>query len=148
VYFSGFLEELLRSVQGALGLEEGVFSGPDGHTLAQVREELEQLSDDDDDMAEMFLTRAAVAAAFTSPGPGMPMHPPAPDMGSAPGSPTLGRVLPPRGTTGAPWGAAPSAYSSVHMDSSDVEELEQLLEVGGLAITCAMRVAGSRLSST
>ncbi|GJP41718.1 hypothetical protein CLOM_g1363 [Closterium sp. NIES-68] len=119
--------------------------------VQKVREELEQLLDDDDDMAEMFLTRMAAAPhsptatslhdahyfAFSLPAPAA-LHLPLSSPPPAP-SPTLGSRM----SIGGRWGmgmgmggagtaalmSRASAYSSAHSDNNeDIEELEQLLE--------------------
>ncbi|CAI5503141.1 unnamed protein product, partial [Closterium sp. Naga37s-1] len=118
--------------------------------VQKVREELEQLLDDDDDMAEMFLTRMAAAPhsptatslhgaaslAFSLPAPAA-LHAPfaSPHLASSP----LGSRM----SIGGRWGgmgmgaggggvaalmSRASAYSSAHSDNDDIEELEQLLE--------------------
>ncbi|CAI5499217.1 unnamed protein product, partial [Closterium sp. Naga37s-1] len=118
--------------------------------VQKVREELEQLLDDDDDMAEMFLTRMAAAPhsptatslhgaaslTFSLPAPAT-LHPPlaSPHLGTSP----LGSRM----SIGGRWGgmgmgaggggmaalmSRASAYSSAHSDNDDIEELEQLLE--------------------
>ncbi|CAI5468755.1 unnamed protein product [Closterium sp. Yama58-4] len=116
--------------------------------VQKVREELEQLLDDDDDMAEMFLTRMAAA-------------PPSPTATSLHGAASLAFSLPAPAALHAPFATSPlgsrmsiggrwgamgmgmgaggggmaavmsraSAYSSAHSDNDDIEELEQLLEV-------------------
>ncbi|CAI7780323.1 unnamed protein product, partial [Closterium sp. NIES-53] len=118
--------------------------------VQKVREELEQLLDDDDDMAEMFLTRMAAAPhsptatslhgaaslAFSLSAPAT-LHAPfaSPHLATSP----LGSRM----SIGGRWGgmgmgaggggmaalmSRASAYSSAHSDNDDIEELEQLLE--------------------
>lgn len=82
--------------------------------LIQVRDELEQLLDDDDDMADLYLTRKLASASPLS--------------GSGPASwllmsPTIGSKIS---------RASRASVATVRGDENDVEELEMLLEVQSL----------------
>lgn len=77
----------------------------------QVRDELEQLLDDDDDMADLYLSRKSAVASS-----------PASDSGAPnwfPGSPTIGSKISRTSKTSA----------ATTPEENDVEELEMLLEV-------------------
>jgi magnesium transporter len=76
--------------------------------VLQVRDELEQLLDDDDDMADLYLSRKAGSASPVS------------GSGAAnwfAGSPTIGSKI------------SRASIATVRLDENDVEELEMLLEV-------------------
>ncbi|GBG89083.1 hypothetical protein CBR_g48793 [Chara braunii] len=79
--------------------------------VQKVRDELEQLLDDDDDMAELFLTRKIQPG---SPGASTGLH-------WAPTSPTIGSRLSIRASRA-------STVSMISHDDNDVEELEMILE--------------------
>ncbi|EFJ29467.1 hypothetical protein SELMODRAFT_91491 [Selaginella moellendorffii] len=74
-----------------------------------VRDELEQLLDDDDDMAELFLTRKAGSSTLT---PAL--------LSNFPASPVLGSKLSAVSRT--------KSLASTHGSDDDVEEVEMLLE--------------------
>lgn len=79
--------------------------------LLQVRDELEQLLDDDDDMADLYLSRKAGSSSPVS------------GSGAANwfgGSPTIGSKIS---------RASRASLATVRFDENDVEELEMLLEV-------------------
>jgi magnesium transporter len=79
--------------------------------VLQVRDELEQLLDDDDDMADLYLSRKAGSASPVS------------GSGAAnwfAGSPTIGSKIS---------RASRASIATVRLDENDVEELEMLLEV-------------------
>lgn len=76
----------------------------------QVRDELEQLLDDDDDMADLYLSRKL--AGPSSPGSGVASW--------FPGSPTIGSRIS---------RASRASIATIRGDENDVEELEMLLEV-------------------
>lgn len=79
--------------------------------LFQVRDELEQLLDDDDDMADLYLSRKLTRASSSSSGSGAPLWFLA--------SPTIGSRI-----------SRTSRASAVTIrEENDVEELEMLLEV-------------------
>jgi uncharacterized protein YjiS (DUF1127 family) len=82
------------------------------HQQSQVRDELEQLLDDDDDMADLYLSRKLASAS-------------SPVSGSGPAnwfsaSPTIGSKIS---------RASRASLATVRGDENDVEELEMLLEV-------------------
>ncbi|WJX66130.1 Magnesium transporter MRS2-I [Trifolium repens] len=75
--------------------------------VQKVRDELEQLLDDDDDMADLYLSRKAGSASPVS------------GSGAAnwfAGSPTIGSKI------------SRASIATVRLDENDVEELEMLLE--------------------
>lgn len=77
----------------------------------QVRDELEQLLDDDDDMADLYLSRKMVSSSPVS------------GSGPAnwfPASPTIGSKIS---------RASRASIVTVRGDENDIEELEMLLEV-------------------
>uniref|UniRef100_A0A0E0F471 Magnesium transporter n=1 Tax=Oryza meridionalis TaxID=40149 RepID=A0A0E0F471_9ORYZ len=76
-----------------------------------VRDELEQLLDDDDDMADLYLSRKLAGAASPVSGSGGPNWFPA--------SPTIGSKISRASRASAP---------TIHGNENDVEELEMLLE--------------------
>lgn len=79
--------------------------------MFQVRDELEQLLDDDDDMADLYLSRKLTRASSSSSGSGAPLWFLA--------SPTIGSRI-----------SRTSRASAVTIrEENDVEELEMLLEV-------------------
>jgi hypothetical protein len=85
--------------------------------LLQVRDELEQLLDDDDDMADLYLSRKLAGASS-----------PVSVSGGAnwfPASPTIGSKIS---------RASRASVATIRGDENDVEELEMLLVVGFL--TC------------
>ena len=75
----------------------------------QVRDELEQLLDDDDDMADLYLSRKLTMASLPVGGSG------APDW--IPNSPTIGSKI------------SRASAAAATQEDNDVEELEMLLEV-------------------
>jgi len=77
-----------------------------------VRDELEQLLDDDDDMADLYLSRKLAGASSPVSGSGGPNWFPA--------SPTIGSKISRASRASAP---------TIHGNENDVEELEMLLEV-------------------
>ena len=80
--------------------------------LFQVRDELEQLLDDDDDMADLYLSRKLAGASS-----------PVSVSGGAnwfPASPTIGSKIS---------RASRASVATIRGDENDVEELEMLLEV-------------------
>ena len=79
--------------------------------LNQVRDELEQLLDDDDDMADLYLSRKLAGASPVSGSGGANWF-------SA--SPTIGSKISK---------ASRASVVTVRGDENDVEELEMLLEV-------------------
>ncbi|KAJ8632761.1 hypothetical protein MRB53_026097 [Persea americana] len=79
---------------------------------SKVRDELEQLLDDDDDMADLYLSRKWAWASSTVSGSGVPNWLPA--------SPTIGSKISK---------ASKASAATVHGNENDVEELEMLLEV-------------------
>ncbi|CAM6087709.1 unnamed protein product [Calypogeia fissa] len=81
--------------------------------VQKVRDELEQLLDDDDDMADMFLTRKMASANS----PNATSLPP----NWVPASPTIGSRI-------SRASRASNVSSYMHGSSDDVEELEMLLE--------------------
>lgn len=78
----------------------------------QVRDELEQLLDDDGDMADLFLTRK-LASSSSPVGGSLPPN-------WAVGSPTIGSRI----------SRASRASAGTYSADNDVEQLEMLLEVG------------------
>jgi magnesium transporter len=81
--------------------------------VCQVRDELEQLLDDDDDMADLYLSRKLAGASSPVSGSGGPNW--------FPSSPTLVSKLS---------RASRASAATMHGNENDVEELEMLLEVG------------------
>ncbi|XXG76681.1 hypothetical protein AAC387_Pa08g0981 [Persea americana] len=79
--------------------------------VQKVRDELEQLLDDDDDMADLYLSRKWAGASSTVSGSGVPNWLPA--------SPTIGSKISK---------ASKASAATVHGNENDVEELEMLLE--------------------
>lgn len=80
--------------------------------LLQVRDELEQLLDDDDDMADLYLTRKFAVSSSPVSGSGPANWYPA--------SPTIGSRIS---------RASRVSVVTVRGEENDVEELEMLLEV-------------------
>nr|CAB3498254.1 unnamed protein product [Digitaria exilis] len=78
---------------------------------SKVRDELEQLLDDDDDMADLYLSRKLAGASSPVSGSGGPNWFPA--------SPTIGSKIS---------RASRASAATVHGNENDVEELEMLLE--------------------
>lgn len=78
----------------------------------KVRDELEQLLDDDDDMADLYLSRKLTGASSPPSGSGPANWYPA--------SPTIGSKIS---------RASRASIATVRGDENDVEELEMLLEV-------------------
>jgi magnesium transporter len=78
-----------------------------------VRDELEQLLDDDDDMADLYLSRKLAGVSSPVSGSGGPNW--------FPSSPTLISKLS---------RASRASAATIHGNENDVEELEMLLEVG------------------
>ncbi|XP_031383524.1 magnesium transporter MRS2-I isoform X2 [Punica granatum] len=81
--------------------------------VQKVRDELEQLLDDDDDMADLYLSRKLAGASSPLSGSGAPNWYPA--------SPTIGSKI----------SRASRASLTIRGDENDVEELEMLLEIDG-----------------
>ena len=81
-------------------------------SICQVRDELEQLLDDDDDMADLYLSRKLAGASSPVSGSGGPNWFRA--------SPTIGSKISRASRASAP---------TIHGNENDVEELEMLLEV-------------------
>ncbi|CAN8251634.1 unnamed protein product [Cochlearia groenlandica] len=79
--------------------------------VQKVRDELEQLLDDDDDMADLYLSRKLSSAFAPSSSPSEPNW--------CPTSPTIGSKIP---------RASRASLATVPGDENDVEELEMLLE--------------------
>ncbi|KAG9452542.1 hypothetical protein H6P81_005446 [Aristolochia fimbriata] len=79
--------------------------------VQKVRDELEQLLDDDDDMADLYLSRKLAGASSPVSGSGVPSWYPA--------SPTIGSKIS---------RASRASMTSIHGNENDVEELEMLLE--------------------
>lgn len=79
--------------------------------VQKVRDELEQLLDDDDDMADLYLSRKQVGASSPMSGSGA--------QNWFPASPTIGSKIS---------RASRASVATVHGDEDDVEELEMLLE--------------------
>jgi len=92
----------------------------------QVRDELEQLLDDDDDMADLFLTRKMAGSSSPLASSNAPVW--------APTSPTI--------ASRASWVSKASGVTSLNhgaptaTDIDDVEELEMLLEVNLFCWKC------------
>ncbi|XP_040375096.1 magnesium transporter MRS2-I isoform X2 [Rosa chinensis] len=82
--------------------------------VQKVRDELEQLLDDDDDMADLYLSRKLVGACSPVSASGPPNWYPA--------SPTIGSKIS---------RASRASMITVRGDENDVEELEMLLEIDG-----------------
>jgi hypothetical protein len=80
--------------------------------VCKVRDELEQLLDDDDDMADLYLSRKLAGASSPVSGSGGPNW--------FPSSPTLVSKLS---------RASRASAATMHGNENDVEELEMLLEV-------------------
>jgi hypothetical protein len=81
-------------------------------SICQVRDELEQLLDDDDDMADLYLSRKLAGASSPVSGSVGPNWFPA--------SPPIGSKIS---------RASRASAATVHGNENDVEELEMLLEV-------------------
>ncbi|XP_042379097.1 magnesium transporter MRS2-I-like [Zingiber officinale] len=79
--------------------------------VQKVRDELEQLLDDDDDMADLYLSRKIAGASTPVSGSGVPNW--------APASPTIGSKIS---------RASKASAATIHGNENDVEELEMLLE--------------------
>ncbi|XP_074579259.1 magnesium transporter MRS2-I-like [Curcuma longa] len=79
--------------------------------VQKVRDELEQLLDDDDDMADLYLSRKITGASTPVSGSGVPNW--------APASPTIGSKIS---------RASKASAATIHGNENDVEELEMLLE--------------------
>ncbi|XP_077239054.1 magnesium transporter MRS2-I-like isoform X2 [Tasmannia lanceolata] len=79
--------------------------------VQKVRDELEQLLDDDDDMADLYLSRKLAGASSPVSGSGVPNW--------FPDSPTIGSKIS---------RASRASVATVHGNENDVEELEMLLE--------------------
>ncbi|XP_064939487.1 magnesium transporter MRS2-I-like isoform X4 [Musa acuminata AAA Group] len=80
--------------------------------VQKVRDELEQLLDDDDDMADLYLTRKLAGSSSPVSGSGVPNW--------LPGSPTIGSKIS---------RASRASAATIHGNENDVEELEMLLEL-------------------
>ncbi|XP_077247370.1 magnesium transporter MRS2-I-like [Tasmannia lanceolata] len=81
--------------------------------VQKVRDELEQLLDDDDDMADLYLSRKLVGVSSHISGSGL--------LNSFPDSPTIGSRI-------SKASKASVALATVHGHEHDIEELEMLLE--------------------
>ncbi|XP_077247374.1 magnesium transporter MRS2-I-like isoform X2 [Tasmannia lanceolata] len=81
--------------------------------VQKVRDELEQLLDDDDDMADLYLSRKLVGVSSRISGSGL--------LNSFPDSPTIGSRI-------SKASKASVALATVHGHEHNVEELEMLLE--------------------
>ncbi|CAN6439493.1 unnamed protein product [Victoria cruziana] len=79
--------------------------------VQKVRDELEQLLDDDDDMADLYLTRKSAGATSPVSGSGAPNWFPA--------SPTIASKIS---------RASRASAATIHGNENDIEELEMLLE--------------------
>lgn len=79
--------------------------------VQKVRDELEQLLDDDDDMADLYLSRKLAGASSPVSGSGAASW--------FPGSPTIGSKIS---------RASRASAATIHGNENDVEELEMLLE--------------------
>ncbi|KAL6006571.1 Magnesium transporter MRS2-I [Asimina triloba] len=79
--------------------------------VQKVRDELEQLLDDDDDMADLYLSRKLAGAFSPVSGSGVPNW--------FPTSPTIGSKIS---------RASRASVATIHGNENDVEELEMLLE--------------------
>eukprot|EP00262_Sarcandra_glabra_P004845 TRINITY_DN16087_c1_g1_i1.p1 TRINITY_DN16087_c1_g1~~TRINITY_DN16087_c1_g1_i1.p1 ORF type:complete len:396 (-),score=70.30 TRINITY_DN16087_c1_g1_i1:475-1662(-) len=79
--------------------------------VQKVRDELEQLLDDDDDMADLYLSRKLAGASSPVSGSGVPNWFPA--------SPTIGSKIS---------RASRASAATIHGNENDIEELEMLLE--------------------
>ncbi|KAK4785635.1 hypothetical protein SAY86_002324 [Trapa natans] len=79
--------------------------------VQKVRDELEQLLDDDDDMADLYLSRKLAGASSPLSGSGAPNW--------CPASPTIGSKIS---------RASRASIATIGGDENDVEELEMLLE--------------------
>ncbi|WOK92993.1 magnesium transporter MRS2-I isoform X1 [Canna indica] len=79
--------------------------------VQKVRDELEQLLDDDDDMADLYLSRKLAGASSPVSGFGIPNW--------IPGSPTIGSKIS---------RASRASAATIHGNENDVEDLEMLLE--------------------
>ncbi|PIA57107.1 hypothetical protein AQUCO_00600082v1 [Aquilegia coerulea] len=79
--------------------------------VQKVRDELEQLLDDDDDMADLYLSRKLSGASSPVSGSGAPIW--------CPASPTIGSKISK---------ASRASAATIRGDENDVEELEMLLE--------------------
>ena len=99
-------------------------SGASCSIYLQVRDELEQLLDDDDDMADLYLSRKLAGAS--SPVASGPVD-------WYPASPTIGSKIS---------RASRASMVTVRGDENDVEELEMLLEVNdiGMLFICLILV--------
>ncbi|KAL5988819.1 Magnesium transporter MRS2-I [Asimina triloba] len=80
--------------------------------VQKVRDELEQLLDDDDDMADLYLSRKLAGASSPASSSGVPNWFPA--------SPTIGSKIS---------RASRASAATIHGSENDVEELEMLLEL-------------------
>ncbi|KAL6005810.1 Magnesium transporter MRS2-I [Asimina triloba] len=80
--------------------------------VQKVRDELEQLLDDDDDMADLYLSRKLAGAFSPVSGSGVPNW--------FPTSPTIGSKIS---------RASRASVATIHGNENDVEELEMLLEL-------------------
>ncbi|XP_058085795.1 magnesium transporter MRS2-I-like isoform X2 [Magnolia sinica] len=79
--------------------------------VQKVRDELEQLLDDDDDMEDLYLSRKLAGSSSPVSGSGVPNW--------FPGSPTIGSKIS---------RASRASAATIHGNENDVEELEMLLE--------------------
>ncbi|KAG6528828.1 hypothetical protein ZIOFF_011013 [Zingiber officinale] len=80
--------------------------------VQKVRDELEQLLDDDDDMADLYLSRKLAGPSSPSSGSGVPNW--------FPTSPTIASKI--------SRAASRASAATIHGNDNDVEELEMLLE--------------------
>ncbi|XP_043724616.1 magnesium transporter MRS2-2-like isoform X2 [Telopea speciosissima] len=109
------LEVALEAICSFLGartteLETAAYPALDELT-SKVRDELEQLLDDDDDMADLYLSRKLAGASSPVSGYGVPNW--------CPASPTIGSKIS---------RASRASAATIRGDENDVEELEMLLE--------------------
>ncbi|XP_015691080.2 magnesium transporter MRS2-I isoform X1 [Oryza brachyantha] len=98
--------------------------------VQKVRDELEQLLDDDDDMADLYLSRKLAGAVSPVSGSGGPNWFPA--------SPTIGSKIS---------RASRASAATVHGNENDVEELEMLLEVDLACFSASQCLASLWLST-
>lgn len=85
----------------------------------QVRDELEQLLDDDDDMADLYLSRKLAGASSPCSGSGVPNW--------VSVSPTIASKIS---------RASRASAATIHGNEDDVEDLEMLLEVMKIISLC------------
>lgn len=93
-----------------------------------MRDELEQLLDDDDDMADLYLSRKLVGVSSPVSGSGAATY--------FANSPTIGSKIS---------RASRASIATVRGDEDDVEELEMLLEVFGTDLVYIVLLANSKI---